>query len=242
MDGRHSICALLLSLAAMLSTGCAAHLGGGCGLGCGAAACGDSCGSCCSGVNGRGYAFQKFKGCECGCDNFPTKHCVGDSCGGSCEPGCGCEATCGCEASCGCEPACGTEVGCGCEPACGCAEPCGCGTASCGTCGRNCRAKAGERWARFVGCMHKSLCGTGCSGCDGEIYWSEWYNDPPQCCDPCNQCGQWTGPSTYTNPDAPCNCGPSAGGSYVSPEGYVAKPQRAMNIAKQPKTSGPRLR
>ena len=37
-------------------------------------------------------------------------------------------------------------------------------------------------------------CG-GCSGCDGEIYWSEWHNDPPCCCDPCNHCGQWVGPA-----------------------------------------------
>ena len=34
-------------------------------------------------------------------------------------------------------------------------------------------------------------CGKGC----GEIYMGEWISDPPDCCDPCDQCyGQWTGP------------------------------------------------
>lgn len=28
----------------------------------------------------------------------------------------------------------------------------------------------------------------------GELYWSEWFNDPPACCDTCNQCGQFVGP------------------------------------------------
>ena len=39
-------------------------------------------------------------------------------------------------------------------------------------------------------------CGGGCGGCDGEPYWSEWHNDPPRCCDPCDDCGNWVGPST----------------------------------------------
>jgi hypothetical protein len=26
------------------------------------------------------------------------------------------------------------------------------------------------------------------------VYWSEWHNDPPRCCDPCNRRGQWVGP------------------------------------------------
>ncbi|MCE9547712.1 MAG: hypothetical protein K8T25_19755 [Planctomycetia bacterium] len=29
-------------------------------------------------------------------------------------------------------------------------------------------------------------------GC-GKAYWSEWYNDPPDACDPCDKCGNWTG-------------------------------------------------
>ena len=36
----------------------------------------------------------------------------------------------------------------------------------------------------------KSACRTGC----GEIYWDEWLSDPPDCCDPCDDCGNWVGP------------------------------------------------
>lgn len=42
-------------------------------------------------------------------------------------------------------------------------------------------------------------CGSGCS----DIYWGEWISDPPDCCDPCDQCfGQFTGPHGY------CRLGP----------------------------------
>lgn len=30
------------------------------------------------------------------------------------------------------------------------------------------------------------------SGC-GERYWGDWYGDPPDCYDPCDQCGNYTG-------------------------------------------------
>jgi len=30
------------------------------------------------------------------------------------------------------------------------------------------------------------------SGC-GERYWGDWYGDPPDCSDPCDQCGNYTG-------------------------------------------------
>lgn len=33
----------------------------------------------------------------------------------------------------------------------------------------------------------------GCSGCPGDIYWNEWFSDPPNCSDPCDRCGNWTG-------------------------------------------------
>jgi hypothetical protein len=32
-----------------------------------------------------------------------------------------------------------------------------------------------------------ATCGRGC----GEVYWGEWVSDPPDCCDPCNSCGDW---------------------------------------------------
>ena len=31
------------------------------------------------------------------------------------------------------------------------------------------------------------------AGCD-EVYWGEWMNHPPYCCDPCDDCGNWVGP------------------------------------------------
>lgn len=37
--------------------------------------------------------------------------------------------------------------------------------------------------------------GNSCTGCSSELYWNEWYNDPPRCCDPCDRCGNWIGPS-----------------------------------------------
>lgn len=44
-------------------------------------------------------------------------------------------------------------------------------------------------WWRNHCCCN--CCHEGCS----EVYWCEWINDPPDCCDPCDQCyGCWTGP------------------------------------------------
>ena len=57
------------------------------------------------------------------------------------------------------------------------------------------------------------LCG--CGGCDGEAYWSEWHNDPPECCDPCDKYGNWVGPSRS---------------SYRAPYSHEFAPRR---IAKQ---------
>jgi hypothetical protein len=140
----------------------------------------------------------------------------------SCEPDCGFQADCGAEPTCGCAAGCGVNgrqfagqtwigsrecgppicpctgpsscaPGCGCEPACGCASTCGCKSA----CARDGRGCAG------CGCCFGSCCGRligivdglcGCTGCDSELYWSEWHNDPPRCCDPCDRCGHWTGP------------------------------------------------
>ena len=68
-----------------------------------------------------------------------------------------------------------------------------CGPGGCETCA--CPTECG-----ILPAMRRCLsCGKGC----GEIYWGEWVSDPPDCCDPCDQCyGQWTGPHGY------CNLGP----------------------------------
>lgn len=88
-----------------------------------------------------------------------------------------CGPTCGSE----CEPACGTDCGPVCGPACGpaCAPACG-----------------------PAGCYHGPLtwvfnlfrCGNwwGCMGC-GETYWGGYCDTPPDCCDPCDCQGNWTG-------------------------------------------------
>jgi hypothetical protein len=119
-------------------------------------------------------------GCCCLCPS-PCKSCVAD-CGPSCGPACG--PSCG--PSCG--PRGGAHACCLCIPKpivwCGnCNE---CGPSACEDC--SCPSDCG-----LLACMrrHKS-CGMGCS----EIYWGEWLSDPPDCCDPCDQCyGQWTGHS-----------------------------------------------
>lgn len=45
----------------------------------------------------------------------------------------------------------------------------------------------------------RKTCGKGC----GEIYLGEWISDPPDCCDPCDNCGNWIGHQGY------CRLGPA---------------------------------
>ncbi len=45
-----------------------------------------------------------------------------------------------------------------------------------------------------TGCLSPLQQLMGCSSGCGEIYWDEWLSDPPDCCDPCDQCGNWIGP------------------------------------------------
>lgn len=56
----------------------------------------------------------------------------------------------------------------------------------CGVCGGNdCPGYTPCGYLKYM-----LTCGAGCS----EIYWGEWISDPPDCCDPCDNCGNWTGP------------------------------------------------
>ncbi len=74
-----------------------------------------------------------------------------------------------------------------------------------------------------------------CTGCNCETYWSEWHNDPPRCCDPCDRCGNYVGTTGYRAPyNHPYSVGPNVG--YVSrntarpTQGTVArKPQMGVN-------------
>lgn len=191
----------------------------GCDVGCGAeigCGCESSCG-CSSGcANGRQFGGQTWDCCEP--SRVPICECTGPvgcgdaSCGCATECGCGvgCEPGCGCGAYYGCGAGCGTEIGCGCEPACG--YPAG----GCG--GRPCWLGGiffGSCCGKFVQSFDR-LCG-GCSGCSSEVYWNEWHNDPPSCCDPCDRCGNWTGPG-YGGLRAPYDqgyhVGSAMGGSH----------------------------
>jgi hypothetical protein len=73
-------------------------------------------------------------------------------------------------------------------------------------CMRKCRCAIAER----------TYCGDGC----GEKYWTEWAADPPACCEPCNNCGEyvgcrrnpWVGPKKGCPNCYPCNEGATHAG------------------------------
>lgn len=230
--GKNLKIVVLLSALSLTASGCAMNqCGCGDACGCGSCGCDDpcgcQCGDYCSGpscgcgefcepacgcgggcCSGRDYAGDTWDCCHeegpklCGCTG-PTNCCeTSCNCGdGCCEPACGCggycDEPCGCGDYCGdcCEPTCGCDSCC--EPSCGCGSTCGSPYSCSGwfdSCERFCKAMFGS-------------CG-GCTGCSSECYWSEWHNDPPRCCDPCDRCGNWIGPSAgyqapYNHPYSP---------------------------------------
>ena len=106
-------------------------------------------------------------GCCCFGGPFPV--CDGPACGpyGSCGLSCGTSACDSCPTPCG-DP---------CGDACG--SPCASGY---GPFGPYC-------WYPGKYLMASLFC---CDGC-GPLYWHEWFNDPPDCCDPCGSHGEWIG-------------------------------------------------
>lgn len=42
-------------------------------------------------------------------------------------------------------------------------------------------------------CCATKFCHKSCQAGCGEVYWSEWHNDPPDCCDPCDCWGEFAG-------------------------------------------------
>lgn len=86
-------------------------------------------------------------------------------------------------------------------------------TASCGNaCGPTCGPSCDGHCSPFKLCLpivspkviasylhSKVTCG---SGCGDEVYWGEWWSDPPKC-DPCDCHGNWIGP----NPGRVCRPG-----------------------------------
>jgi hypothetical protein len=180
---------------------------------------------CLDSLCGRGYSSGYGCG-DCGCEPscgfpggcgmsgrpFAGQAWEGSGCNGCVNPN-GCGSTCvsgGCDRTCGCGPSC-CESTCGCEPTCGCSS----GRSYGGSC-----------------CLTDIL--FGCQGCNEELYWCEWRNDPPRCCDPCDRYGNWIGPSAryrapYSHPYG-IDYGVPYGG-YVNNMNSRTAPQVAQRTA-----------
>jgi hypothetical protein len=95
------------------------------------------------------------------------------------------------------------------------------GCCCCGDCG-----SGGERW-----------CGSQC----GEVFWNEWFSIPPNCCDPCDDCGGFVGPkrdSTYSDGRRTASRQPEpVQGRPVQAEPDQAEPDQAEPLPEQPYTA-----
>ncbi len=114
--------------------------------------------------------------------------------------------------------------------------PCGgtCG-GGCGSCGGYCGADCGTcdgcsgppccgiRPVRWVFRVLGFQCAPACTGC-GEEYWGDWCSNPPDCCDPCDQCGNYVGPQ-----------GPACASGQCADPGYAAQPRTTRTVAKAPR-------
>ncbi len=81
-----------------------------------------------------------------------------------------------------------------CGPRAAVAEPCdddGCG--ECGMPARRCRCRIVRGPLSFVFALFTAGTYRGCWGGCGERYWGDWYGDPPECSDPCDCHGNFTG-------------------------------------------------
>jgi hypothetical protein len=61
---------------------------------------------------------------------------------------------------------------------------------ACGSCATNGSPCGGCGLLNFLRCR-----ATSCKGC-GEVYYGQWVSDPPACNDPCDNCGNFTGPNS----------------------------------------------
>ena len=128
------------------------------------------------------------------CDSSGCGSCGGTACGpGACasagEPACNdCGTACGGACSEPCETACGQ-----------------CGGASPAACGPPC----GPLTWLFAILTH-GYCGQGC----GEVWWGDWHGSPPDCSDPCNRCGEYTGSGApaYDSGESCESCGTGQAG------------------------------
>ena len=144
---------------------------------------------------GPGAACDSSGGCggcgACGATACGPAACGTTACGGACgSTACGpaaCVSTC--------EPVrddCGTACGGACGGACSepCETACGqCAGASSAACGLPCGPLT---WLFAI--LSHGYCGESC----GEVWWGDWDSAPPDCCDPCNRCGEYTGRGSPT--------------------------------------------
>ena len=121
------------------------------------------------------------------------------------------DGSCGSCAAC---TSCGEEAGCGVAVPRGrwcrmhrvfgcrvCADACdACGDPGCDA--YDCR-RPGPLTSLFGFLRCGAFCGSGC----GERYWGDWYGDPPDCCDPCDNCGNFTGGANGRSTGGCSSCG-----------------------------------
>ncbi|MCA9247550.1 MAG: hypothetical protein KDA42_10555 [Planctomycetales bacterium] len=88
--------------------------------------------------------------------------------------------------------------GCGCDECSAASECSSCAsTSDCGSCGSGCGSLIPFRhW----GCRPAKHTNSGCGGffgwgC-GDMYVFDYISDPPACCEPCDGCGHWIGPTS----------------------------------------------
>jgi hypothetical protein len=179
----------------------------GCGDGCAAGGCGNGCDEDC--------------GPACGPPRCAARPCA---CAPRCARTCGdCDACC--ETECGrpCCPPCGRSCGACCDSGC---DPCGDG------CCEHCwhQGPISFLFALFTPCR---WCGPGC----GERYWGDFYGDPPDCWDPCDCHGNYTGGGCH-------HCGggcQNGNGGYVdqgaAPSGEKMISQTDQAVSATPRTA-----
>jgi hypothetical protein len=167
---------------------------------------------------------------------------------GCCLSGSGCsQLRCGCGNGCAQKsPYAGQTYDCCCEtcgpnwgPSCAACrqrDECGCGSpgeSSCAAnaCGNGCGGQG--QHCRLLGAL-------GCNGC-GELYWSEWFNDPPACCEPCDCHGNYTGAGAEGYYRAPylTHSEPSVEGPTTLPPLEVAPPATQPLADSQPLPMAP---
>ena len=124
----------------------------------------------------------------CACNSWvsapfgPGTVCDSSGCGGACgATACGPTA---CASA--CQPVCDD-----CGMACGgaCSEPCetACGQCAGASCAACCPPSGPLTWLFVL--LSQGYCGPSC----GEVWWGDWHGAPPDCSDPCNRCGEYTG-------------------------------------------------